>query len=246
MLAGRYSGAPFGAVRAGYGDASGAAEVQVTNPSGGILGGDELRMEVSLAPGCSATVLTQAANKAYGGPEARQDASFEVGEGAVLEYLPHHLIPYASSNYFQRTEISLARSATLLAWDAFSAGRIARGERFAYSRLFSRTRITRDGLPEVIDGFDLSPGGEPFGGYSYLAGFYILAPLDLAPLADGLHEALLPGGPRILASASALSFGLCAVRILARDATALYRALNTCRAASRAHLGLPPPSREVW
>ncbi|QIN77749.1 hypothetical protein GBA65_03590 [Rubrobacter marinus] len=230
-------------MRAGYGDGSGAAEVQVTNPSGGILGGDELGMEVSLAPGSSATVLTQAANKAYGGPEARQDAAFEVGEGAALEYMPHHLIPYASSNYRQETRIRLAKGAILLTWDA---GRVARGERFAYARLSSRTRIMRDGLPEVVDGFDLPAGGEPFGGYSYLAGLYVLAPLDLAPLADELHHALLPGAPRVLASASAPSSGLCAVRVLARDATALYRALNVCRALSRARLGLAPPVREVW
>lgn len=164
----------------------------------------------------------------------------------MLEYLPHHLIPYASSNYRQDTRISVAESSTLLAWDAYSAGRIARGERFAYTSLSSRTRISRDGVPEVADGFELLAGGEPFGGFSYLAGLYVLAARDLAPLADELHAALVSLFPRALASASAPSFGLCAVRVLARDATVLYRALNSCRALSRASLGLPPPAREVW
>ena len=163
-----------------------------------------------------------------------------------MEYLPHHLIPYTSSNYRRTTQISLAGGATLLTWDAYSAGRIARGERFAYGRLSSRACITRDGAPVVVDGFDLAAGGEPLGGYSYLAGLYVLAPVDLSPLTEELHTALLSGAPRILASASAPSSGLCAVRVLARDATALYRALNACRDASRAYLGLAPPPREVW
>ena len=38
---------------------------------------------------------------------------------------------------------------------------------------------------------------------------------------------------------------LCAARILARDATALYRALNTFWAVARAYLHLPPAAREI-
>jgi len=247
VLAERYSKAPFGTVKANYPDGSGTPEVQITNPAGGTLGGDELSIEVSLSPGARATLLTQAANKAYRGPEARQDAAVEVGAAASLEYLPHHLIPYSDSCYRAATEFRLAPDATLVVWDAFSAGRVARGERFAYSRLCATTRIVRDGVSEVLDGFDLhgSAGGEPFGGYSYLAGLYVLAPRDLAPLADGLH-ALLAAAPRVLASASAPSPGLCAARLLAHDAPALYRSLNACRVAARAHLGLPPPARGVW
>jgi urease accessory protein len=234
-------------VRAGYPDGSGTPEVQITNPSGGTLGGDALETRVSLAPGAAATILTQAANKAYKGPEAVGDALFEVGSGAFLEYLPHHLIPYADSNYRQLTGFRLAEDAAVISWDACAAGRVARGERFAFSRLSSTTRITRAGDPEVLDGFDLrvEPGGEPFGGYSYLAGLYVLAPRDLSPLAEEMH-ALLTYSPHLLASASAPAFGLCVARLLAHDAPALYRGLNACRAAARSALGLPRPAREVW
>ena len=177
--------------------------------------------------------------------EARQNAALRLGEGAFLEYLPHHLIPFARSAYRQETEVRLAGDSTLLIWDAFSAGRVARGERFAFDGLYSRTRIFRDGSPEVVDGFELLTGGEPFGGYSYLGAAYALAPRDLDPLVEELHEAL-SRMPRALASASASAPGLCAVRILARDATTLYRALNTCRTAARDHLRLPPAARGVW
>lgn len=92
-LVDRYASAPFGAVRANHPDMSGMPEVQVTNPSGGIFGGDRLEVEIDLAPGSSTTVLTQAANKAYRGEDALQRTTIRVGEGALLEYLPHHLIP---------------------------------------------------------------------------------------------------------------------------------------------------------
>lgn len=98
--------------------------------------------------------------------------------------------PFARSAYRQETEVRLAGDSTLLIWDAFSAGRVACGERFAFDGLYSRTRIFRDGSPEVVDGFELLTGGEPFGGYSYLGAAYALAPRDLDPLVEGLHEAL--------------------------------------------------------
>jgi urease accessory protein UreH len=74
VLAGRYTSSPFGAVRANYPDGSGIPEVQITNPSGGILGGDSLKLEISLSPGSSATILTQAANKAYRGASPQSSA----------------------------------------------------------------------------------------------------------------------------------------------------------------------------
>jgi urease accessory protein len=244
-LTGRYSRAPFGAVRANYPDGTGAPEVQITNPSGGTLGGDRLEVEVVLEPGSAATVLTQAANKAYRGEESSQRAVLSVGDGAFLEYLPHHLIPFPASSCSQETAFHLAESATLVTWDAYAAGRIARGERFAFDALRAMTRIRRNGSPEATDGFDLLGGRERFGGYSYVASAYVSAPQDLAPLAEELHGYLyrLPG---TLASASAPTSGLCAVRIMATGAGALYGALNGFRGVSRRFLGQPEPAREVW
>ncbi|WP_273886799.1 urease accessory protein UreD [Rubrobacter naiadicus] len=240
----RYSSTPFGSVRANHPDDTGIPEVQITNPSGGILGGDVLEVDISVAPKASATVLTQAANKVYRGDFAEQRAMLVLGRGAFLEYLPHHLIPYADSDYLQETDFLLSPDATLIAWDACSAGRVARGERFRFRRLRSTIRLSFDALPEVVDRFDLSGGGEHFAGYPYMGVAYVASAKDLRVLADELHENLA-ALPRILASASALRDGLCGVRVLAGDAAALYAALNRTRASARAYLGLPPPAREV-
>ncbi len=245
VLEERYTSAPFGAVRAHYPDDSGMPpEVQVTNPSGGILGGDHLELDVSLAPDTSASLLTQAANKAYRGEESLQRADFRVGEGALLEYLPHHLIPYAGSSYRQETNFRLDPDAALITWDAFAAGRIVRGERFAFDALVSRTSIFRDGVPEAIDGFHLGGGSERFSGYSYVATVYVSAPVSLEGLAGDLHEALA-GVSGALVSASAPSANLCLVRGLTHGAPELYALLNRTRILARDFLKLPAPQRAV-
>lgn len=246
VLAQKFASSPFGAVRAYYPDGFGRPEVQITNPSGGVLGGDHLALEISLAYGASATVLTQAASKAYRGRESVQRAEIRLEEGALLEYLPHHLIPYPGSSYRQTTSFDLAPDAALITWDAYAAGRIARDERFTFDTLHNRTTILRDGAEIAIDAFHLpgDAGHEPFGGYSYLASAYVTAPADLAPLAERVHDALVRT-PGTLASASAPAPDLCVVRILTHDATALYTSLNHVRETARTFVDLPAPTRPI-
>lgn len=170
-------------------------------------------------------------------------------EGAFLEYLAHHLIPFAGSNYRQENMSCLTEGATLITWDAYSAGRVAGGERFVFSTLSGRTRISSEDISRAVGRFDLSGGDslgrELFGGYSYLGTLYVLALEELLPLAGELH-ALLCSTPRVLASASVPETYPYAARILAWNATALYRALNGCQAVVRIYLNGPPPAREVW
>ena len=238
----RYFTEPFGPSWAIHPPEGGAPEVLVSTPGGGVLGGDSYEIDVELGPGASAAILTTGATKAYRGPASLQRASFRVEGEAFLEYLPHHAIPYADSSYRQENAFDLAPDATLLAWEAFSAGRVGRGERFGFDRLSGRTRVERGGIPELVEGFDLSGGGEPFGGYPYMGTVYASAPRGLEALAEELHG-LLAGLPGALASASAPAPNLCVARVLAQGAPALYRALNGARAAARCFLGLAPPPR---
>ncbi|WP_047864824.1 urease accessory protein UreD [Rubrobacter aplysinae] len=240
----RYWSAPFGPVWANHPGQDGTAELQITNPAGGVLGGDAYEMQINLGPGSSATLLSQGANRIYRGPPASQHALFHVEDGACLEYLPHHLIPFAGSHYQSENEFRLSAGSTLITWEAHSAGRISRGERFAFDRLCARTRITRDGLPLIVDGLDLPGGGEPFAGYDYTSTLYVCSPGELGGLAGELHS-FLDALPGTLASASAPERGLCTGRVLARNAPALYRALNGGRRVIRRYLGLSPPVRDL-
>jgi urease accessory protein len=85
----------------------------VVNSSGGVLGGDVLDMTMDLGPGTRLTLRQQAATKVYrsGGQRARSTCRFTLGEGALLDYFPDEIIPFAGSDFSQTTEIELAAGA---------------------------------------------------------------------------------------------------------------------------------------
>jgi urease accessory protein len=241
----RFASQPWGAVQVARPDASGVPEVVLTNPGGGTLGGDRLELTVEVGPGARATVCTQGATKVYRGAQAVQRTRLGVGEGGVLEHVPHHVIPFAASRWRQETVVDLAPGARLLAWEAFSAGRLARGERFAFAGLASRTLLLRGGAPVAVDGCELGGGGEPFGGWAYLATVFIVTPEGLGGLADELHALLAARGPAVLGSASTPQTGVLCTRLLTATAPALTGALNALRACARPVLGLDPAGREI-
>lgn len=244
VVTGRYASQPWGAVQVARPDPSGMPEVVLTNPGGGTLGGDRLDLTVEVGQDAQATVCTPGATRVYCGAQARQRTRLAVAEGGLLEYVPHHVIPYAGSRWRQETVIELAPGARLLAWEAFAAGRLAHGERFAFAALASRTLVLRDGTPEAIDGCDLEGGGEPFGGRPYLATVHVVAPRALDALSGELH-AVLGAVPGVWGSASAPGAGVLCARLLADTAPALTGALNALRERVRVVLACPSPAREA-
>lgn len=241
----RFASQPWGAVQVARPDASGVPEVVLTNPGGGTLGGDRLELTVEVGPGARVTVCTQGATKVYRGAEAVQRTRLGVASDGVLEHVPHHVIPFAASRWRQETVVDLAPDARLLAWEAFSAGRLARGERFAFASLSTRMLVLRAGEPVALDGCELRGGGEPLGGWAYLATAYVVAPHTLGRLADDIHALLAARGPAVLGSASTPQEGVLCARLLTATAPALTGALNALRAGVRTVLGLGPVAREV-
>jgi urease accessory protein len=121
------------------------ASVILASPSGGILQGDRLSIEIRVEPGARLRVQTQGATRLYAAPagEARQDIRLEVGAGGVIEYLPEPVIPFAGSRFTTRTTCVVDESATLIASDVVGAGRIARGEILAFDHYESSIDIQR-------------------------------------------------------------------------------------------------------
>jgi urease accessory protein len=135
--------------------ADGGALVHLHNVSGGVLGGDRLQTTIDIAAGARAQLTTTGATRIYrrraGHGAAEQALSAHVGPGALLEYLPDPVIPYAGSAYRQRTRFVLAEGAGLFAWDVMAPGREARGESFAYDQLAWETAV------EVVTGGEVTP-----------------------------------------------------------------------------------------
>jgi urease accessory protein len=136
-----------------------SAVVSMLNPTGGLVGGDRLSIDVDVRAGAQACVTTPSATRVYrtASEPAIQSVTLRVGEGATLEWVPDHTIPFAGSAFTQRIEADVAEGAALVVLDAFAAGRVARGERWAFARLESALHV-RDAAGYLLrDRFVLTP-----------------------------------------------------------------------------------------
>lgn len=163
--------------------ADGSALVHLHNVSGGILGGDNLSLEVNVEADAGAQITTTSATRIYRQrPETappRQYTQVRVERRGLLELLPDPLIPFAGSWFSQATHIDLADDAGLFWWEIVTPGRTARGEVFAYEMLDLETAITANGRPIALEHARYKPSLRPltasarFADYRYSATFYI-------------------------------------------------------------------------
>jgi urease accessory protein len=111
--------------------------------SGGLAGGDRLRLQVSIGAGAGATLTTAAAEKVYRslGPDVASAVTIEIGEGGWLEYLPQETILFDGARLVRRLEARLTPSARLLAAEMLVFGRAAHGERFTRGLLHEAWRL---------------------------------------------------------------------------------------------------------
>ena len=81
----------------------------IVHPPGGIAGGDALELEVRLREGAAALLTTPGAGKWYKsmGPKASLAQRFDIGRGAVLEWLPQPAIVFDAARAETRTEVRL-------------------------------------------------------------------------------------------------------------------------------------------
>lgn len=130
-----------------------AAWCFVTSFGGGLVDGDALALRAEVGAGAKLLLATQASTKVYrsAGRGAAQHFSVEVGPGGLLVVLSDPVICFDSAQYTQTWEVALAEGATLVVQDCLGAGRVARGERWAFDRYASSWRIERAGVPVLHD-----------------------------------------------------------------------------------------------
>jgi urease accessory protein len=153
------------------------------NVSGGIVGGDELQLQIALQENAFAQVTSVGATRIHrrkaAGPPARQTACFNIGQGALLEYLPDAIIPYAGSSFVQHSEFHLSQGAGLIAWETLAAGRKGYGESFSFDELMSATTIYGPTRPLAIERYALRPrfqemrSAARFGRFEYSATMWV-------------------------------------------------------------------------
>lgn len=144
--------------------------------SGGIAGGDTLKMAAEVGPGARAVVATQAAEKIYRAAEHSApctiDVEIGVGADAVLDWLPQETIVFQGSKLKRRTVADVAAGGALLACEMVVLGRAASGERFTGGLLLDAWSVRRAGKLVWTDTLRVegeTPGGAGFGAANALA-----------------------------------------------------------------------------
>lgn len=220
--------------------------------SGGLTGGDRIRLDIRVDRGARATVTTQAAEKLYrvlpGDADIRIDTRIEVAAGGVVEWLAQEAILFDRSRLRRTVEADLGDGARMLGIETTLFGREAMGERFKTGLVHDAWRIRRNGRLVWADALHLEgdcaaqmarPFG--FGDARALASLVYCGPdaadhLDLARrLAPAPH-----GGATCIGD-------ILVLRLIDRDAMALRaRATHALTALRGATLGAPARLPALW
>ena len=166
------------------------AHLYMMSSSGGILGGDNHTVQVTLKDKARARLMTQGATRIYdtGDATASQRISVTLEPDSYMEFLPDVTIPYKNSRYTQSVDISCHRSATLLYAEMVSPGRRASGEAFQYASYESAVSAKDDtGAWRLYDAAKIEPDLRNvseygiMGSYDTVCTVYILMPPDMVP-----------------------------------------------------------------
>lgn len=158
------------------------------HPPGGVVGGDQLNIQVKVKSGAHALVTTPGATKFYrsGDRLAVQRQCLSVEQGGVLEWFPQEAIFFPGCDAELETEINLEADAQFIGWDLLCLGRPSLSERFEQGSLQSRIKLKREGRLQLVDQF-FTEGEQMSHSASGLRGHPMLATL----LATGVDKELL-------------------------------------------------------
>jgi urease accessory protein len=214
--------------------------------SGGLTGGDDIRITVSIEDGAAVVVSTQAAEKIYRslGADATIEVDLAIASNARLEYYPQETILFDGARLRRRTEANIAAGGNFAAAEMLVFGRQARGERMNRGRVLDGWRVRRDGRLVWVDWLALDDE--------------IAAALDdpfafdgAAAIATALHVGgdvaqLLPAARDLTDGAATIVNGVLIARIFGPSARDVRDRLIRYLASLRGAMGLPPRLPRVW
>jgi urease accessory protein len=243
---------PLRVLKSLYPEGDGICHQVVVHPPGGIVGGDELAIEVDVGPGAHTLITTPGATRFYrsAGAHAHQSVRIELQRGARLEWLPMATIAYDGCLAENRVHFTLDNDAAIFGADIVALGLPASGEPFARGHFTQHLQWDGHWLERgVIAAGDQRLRDSPLG----LAGRPVMATLWFASgsgLASARREALLDAareGASALEGSSSPSDGLVVWRALGESIEPLWARLVRLRARWRAiSWGLPDVMPRVW
>lgn len=170
---------PLRVQKALYPEGPSVAHAIIVHPPGGVVGGDELRIDASVGAGAAAVISTPGAAKWYraNGHVSRQQLTLSVAGDAALEWLPQETIFFNEADVQLATTVDLQGNARFIGCDILCFGRRASGESFDSGRIRQQLRIERDGKPLWLEQGRLLGGSAQMHSPLGLAGHSVCANL---------------------------------------------------------------------
>ena len=136
------------------------AHLYIISPSGGILQGDRYRIDITLKNNAIAHMTTQGATRLYrmNANSATQLINITVDKDCYMEFIPDQIIPFCDSRFYQKLNMKVHDTATMVYSEIIVSGRVAMGESFQYDICYMRTVAkNQDDKFRFVDAMKLEP-----------------------------------------------------------------------------------------
>ena len=217
------------------------AHLFILSPSGGILQGDRYRMDVELKNNAISHLTTQGATRIYkmDSNYATHMVTINLKNNSYLEFIPEQIIPYIDSRFYQKTELNIDDSSTVVYSETIVPGRIAMGEMFDFDVCYLKTEGSIDKKTQFRDSSLLIPKEQKtnsitmFDDKTILTSVYLMTKKPIEKINEMINEMFsqldeISGSSSMMPNNSGLS-----VRILGNSSedqkTTIYEILKIIR-----------------
>ena len=197
VLRHRWHRGPLVVQRPFYPEGDAVCHVIVLHPPGGVVGGDQLHLDVTVADGAKALLTTPAANKFYRGhATASVIQRLSVASGAVLEWLPQETICFSGAQADTTTRVQLGQDGTFIGWEMICFGRPASQQAFEAGQARLRFELWRDDRPLLLERGRFVAGDAIFDAQWGLQGRTLMGTMvctaDLPDAVEVVRQAVVP------------------------------------------------------
>jgi urease accessory protein len=255
LLTERSHTGPLRLLKALYPEGEQICHAVIVHPPGGIVAGDELAVDITVADGGHLLVTTPGTQKWYRslGRSASANTELQVDAASALEWLPQESMVFDRAQIEQRLSVRVAEDGRFFGWEILCLGRTTRNERFTQGSVRQRLEIIRDDALVWCEN-TLLRGDDPL--LSSVLGLQHMPVVATAWIAfppnECLEDVLLAKvraalDTEPLAAASRPAPGLIVIKVVGTSAEPIRQLLSQVWSTIReAVFGVAPATPRIW
>ncbi len=136
-----------------YPESPKVCHIYLLHPPGGVVHGDQLKINANIEASAHALITTPAAGKFYrsAGQVASLTQILQVEDSAFLEWLPQETLLFNESKVHLKTLIKLSQKARFIGWEMLCLGRKASAEPYTSGQCRQHFELWREDKPLFIE-----------------------------------------------------------------------------------------------